>query len=209
MIQGKFDNNYKWIEITSKAQPFILLEPQYFANSKYEAIQFISLGRDTNNSITIYPLRRTVQVLFTEGVNSMHGVPKNYSVYNVEFRYPATANEENNNAIIQWKEATELRVVDQGDVSAGLYRRADELSQLKELWLLNLCMNVTTYENIMVAKFINNVVKLRSLSITITSAHMSNNQMREFMLKNKIPSNWNEAISFGFREVYYRKVNHL
>lgn len=118
----------------------------------------------------------------------MSGVPKDYAEYDITFKYPAKPSTENIDSILQWKNAREMIIRDQDDAVVSLYKRIDELSQLKKLSELDLDMNDDTHEQFKVATFMDNMIGLKKISFTAN--HMTEEQKKEFEFKNKIPWNW-------------------
>lgn len=198
---GVFDDKYKRIEVTSDATPDVLLQPQHFANSTFRSLAFISLDKAGDNEITISPGRYAhAAALFRSGENPLSGIPKDYPYYVVTFAYPAVPTDENIDAILSWSRAFKIQISDQEDVAVKLTKRSAELKQLAKLGELHVTMQDDTYEKISVAALIENLPSL--FEIDFSGMHMSDAQIKDFEVRNRVPSGWKGWI-IG-KLIYYR-----
>lgn len=123
-----------------------------------------------------------------------------FSWYYVRYEHPANGIIENIDAIVQWKEAEDLDLHDNGDMVVDLFQRIDEFANLTKLMKLTLVINGNTYDKINVATFINNLPSL--VQILIRTERVTAAQIEEFKSKNEIPSGWN--MSHPYYVVYQK-----
>lgn len=165
-------------------------------------MSFISSTNEGENKITIFPgSYPRAEVYFRDGVNPLSGVPKHYGKYSVVYVYPSKPDDENINSILQWKKAINLEIYDQENVVITLLHRIEEFSKLDQLSNLKLAMHDENYKQINVATFIDNLLSLDE--ITFHGYHMTDKQMKEFEVKNKVPSNWRGFLMGQY--IYYKK----
>lgn len=201
--QGKFNDEYLNIWITSDAHPDILLQPQFFEKSKFLEIRFISIRATANNTIILYPNEGRVDIEFNVGGNPLRGVPKKYGEYTIYFAYfPPTV--ENINSIVSWEEAKSLRIVDRHSVAVRLLKRIDEFSKLKKLKELDLRIEPHSYDQVNVTAFIENLPALKEM--VLTGNQMTEIELQDFKARNKLPWNW-RLVMFAQSFYYYKGMN--
>lgn len=188
--QGQCDNKYRYVDITTEAHPDVLLQPQFFWNASFVKLKFISSNEYKNNAIQIFPISKRAEIHFNIGDNPMSGVPNNYNEFFIYYWYPmAIPTDENINSILNWTEATRLRIYEnQGHAAIKLMESIDKLDKLTKLNHLTLYMGPHTYDKINVATFIGNLSSLNE--IIFIGNDISDDQVKEFMEKNATPSNW-------------------
>lgn len=201
---GVYDTKYRSVHITSAATPNVLLQPQYFWNSTFRSLSFISFVDDgTKNSIELLPSPRLGQAVayFRHGENPLSGLPTNYYTYNVYYAYPAKPTIENIDSILSWIQVYRLSIHDSDDVAVQLTERSAELRRLTQLHDLYVTIQEDTYEKVSVSAFIGN---LRSLhEINFYGSQMSTDQMKDFEARNPAPAGWKAWIINKL--IYYRK----
>lgn len=199
--EGQFNDKYQNIWITSDAHPDILLQPQFFAKSKFHEIRFISLKTNGNNTIILQPKLSRVDVQFNVRETPLSGVPRNYRGYSIYYSYlPPTT--ENINSIFSWKEAKSLRILDRHSVIVRLLQRIDEFSKLKQLHSLDLCIEPHTYDLVNITQFIGKLPALKEM--VFTGNRLTEIQLQHFKRKNKIPWNW-RLVMFAQSFYYYKE----
>lgn len=125
---------------------------------------------------------------FQNGENPLAGVPKRHIDYNICYVYPAKPTAENIDSILSWKQAEKLSIFDYGDVTISLTKRSTELGGLSRLSQLSLYVQNTTYKEVNVGAFIENLPSLYQIEFRCNS--MSLEQMEDFRARNTIPSTW-------------------
>lgn len=139
--------------------------------------------------------------MFIYGENPISAVPKDYKDYQIYYLRSATPTEENINSIGQWTEAERIEIIDRADVAVNLCKHIDEVSGLKNLSKLILHMRAKSYKQINVAAFMEKLVGLKTISFR--GGDMTNEQMKEFEVKNEIPLNWRSKLVRQF--ILYQK----
>lgn len=198
---GVFDAKYRFIDITATATPDIFLQPQHFSNASFLGLHFIS----GPNKISIFPGVKYASALiyFRDGENPLSGVPHNYYAYKLLYTHPAKPTTENIDNILLWKNAEEITVHDESDVSVSLISRVDEFKELEMLRRLSLAIRNDTYERVNVGTLVSYLWFLDE--VNFLANRMTDEQIKEFHARNDVSAeNWNSWIII--QVIYFQKV---
>lgn len=156
---GHYNVEYKFIRVTSKATPDVLLQPQYFAFAPFDSMLF---NTASGSYIRIDPYRKhsMVEARFEDGEHPLSGVPKRYEMYNINYISLSKPTTENIDSILQWTNAIHIRIFDYADVAVSLFKRAAELQKLTKLRQLSLRVHPDTYKEIQAATIIEQLPSL-------------------------------------------------
>lgn len=201
LIQGKVDNyRFDAIDVTSEANPDVLHLPKYFENTSID-MNFILISNEAEkNTISVSNEHSTVHIHFTNGQNSLHGIPTDYYKYLVRYTHTAIPTTANIDSILQWQMAEMLIIGDHGDIVLSLFQRIDELKHFIALRTLDIDMNDRTYDSINVGTFIEALPSLRDINFSVRN--LSDEQIKAFIANNTLSAYWN-CRNYG-TEIFYR-----
>lgn len=205
--RGDFDNQYRKVIVFKEATPNILLEPVYFANSTFPEIQFMEPFNHVYNTIELRNTEKVKKSAFAglmKNINPLEGVPKDYLDYVVHFSLSSIPTDSNVDTMLGWKKAKKLHVYDDGDMVQEFFNRIDELSMLKDLSDLQLDVRDFTYLEVNATTFIENLPSLKQL--VFKGFALTEDECKEFLANNQVPSNWRGGLYGPFRTIGYEKI---
>lgn len=190
--------------IESTAHPNILSEVNHFLNSNAAEIRFIDVR---GNKISILPKIKKAIGSFYSGGNNLLKMPTSYRQYDVRIDGSAMATQADINAILQWKSAEKILLIDQGDILFKLMLRVDELSNLHNLEELTLKIHQQSFESLYLHDFLYKLHGLKKIEFVADSS-MTEYELNEFVAQQNV-SNWSFETEVLPDRVIFRSVDHL
>lgn len=161
------------------------MEPKYFENSPFEQVIF---SDKYGNKIIIYPQTKSAWALFKEGTAHLTGIPQMYKEYFITFGLSVTLTADDIDAILQWRCATNLRIIDHNDLVYKLMQQIEAMSNMNVLESFSLSLNGDSYAKLSVKPFLE---KLRSLRHAhFTAETLTYNEIDEFINRQEVPREW-------------------
>lgn len=157
---GQIGSFFNIVTVKSGAHPQVLEQPKFFGNAIYFRMNFID---EHNNKITLKPRRygKTTEASFTTGVHTLHGLPTNHKVYSIRFINNSNATVDSVQAIIQWKRAKEIKIVDDCDIVTNVLKIVNQFSESNSLERLTLKLYHKTHKQFNVTPFLTELSSLK------------------------------------------------
>lgn len=184
---GLVSANHIWVNPSAHPDPLSL--PIHFANSKYMLLTFADAYK---NEIQIAPFRKEAIAFFHAKTDLLAGIPVDYTDYIITFSEPAVASNTDIDRILEWKNATNLRVLDAGDAAYRLLQRVDELAEMKQLQWFLCNINQQTYKKINVGLLLDQVKSVEYASFT--GKELSVSELKGFSAAQAVSRRWKTKI---------------
>lgn len=191
------------IHIESTAHHNILSEVNYFLNSNAAEICFTDIR---GNKISIIPKIKKAIGSFYTGGNNLLKMPTSYTKYEVRICGSATATPADINAILQWKSAEKILLIDQGEALFQLVLRVEELRNIHTLEVLTLGIHQHSYKSLYLHDFLYKMHGLKMIMF-VADENMNEYEVNEFAVQQNV-SNWTFETEVLPDRVIFRSVDH-
>lgn len=139
---------------------------------------------DVGNKVAIYPNIKYVIGFFECGEHLTLGMPDTYLNYYVRFRSTAIATSADIDNVLQWTQAKQLVLLDEGDLALQLSKRTKEMKAMKDLTELT----ISIHTSLRVDTFLRHIPKLQLLTLSVDA--LRKHGVDDFLKMQRFPRGW-------------------
>lgn len=177
--------------IEPAADPNVLFQARYFFNRTNDLIRF----RDrSHNHMDIHPKNQSVQAVLLNGSHLAHYVPKHYKSYNLTFNASEVNSDANWRDIGEFKNATNLWIGNEFDVSDGYERIVGGLRNLRQLKELTVVVR-PHYTTSQFKAFLELPPVITKVRVVLPWGSDSEQVTRSLARNQYLPRGWNSVVT--------------
>lgn len=176
------------------------MEVKHFGDSSFKEVHFVD---KVGNVAAIFPPSKHLVAFYTAGSGLFHGLPSNYVNYFITADTKVDVTDGEIDYIVQWKDAVRLNIFDHRDVAYGLLQRIEQFKELKQLKSLVLKVQRSTYKELVVKQFLQQLESLVSASFKATT--LKRKEFKEFVKSQEEVTDWSVKVGHLTHWLVYTK----